>query len=68
MADCPDVAGSTSGVLVVVQFLIGMALAPIVGAFGTHTAMPMSIVIAGFAVTPWVATRLLGRAARIVVA
>jgi DHA1 family bicyclomycin/chloramphenicol resistance-like MFS transporter len=38
-------AGSTSGLLGVVQFLIGASCAPIVGAFGTHTALPMAIVI-----------------------
>jgi DHA1 family bicyclomycin/chloramphenicol resistance-like MFS transporter len=45
MAEYPHMAGSTSGLLGVVQFLIGASCAPIVGAFGTHTALPMAIVI-----------------------
>jgi hypothetical protein len=32
------------------QFVIGAAFAPLVGAFGTHTAVPMVAVIATFCV------------------
>ena len=45
MAEYPHMAGSASGLLGVVQFLIGASCAPIVGAFGTHTALPMALVI-----------------------
>ena len=47
MADYPDIAGSASGVIGVWQFLIGALFAPVVGAFGTHTAVPMALVIVG---------------------
>jgi len=49
MADYPDIAGSASGVVGVLQFLIGALLAPVVGAFGTRTAAPMALVIAALA-------------------
>jgi DHA1 family bicyclomycin/chloramphenicol resistance-like MFS transporter len=45
MAEYPHIAGSASGLLGVVQFLIGASCAPIVGAFGTRTAFPMALVI-----------------------
>ena len=48
MADYPDAAGSASGLLGVGQFVIGAALAPLVGAFGTHTAVPMVCLIGAF--------------------
>jgi DHA1 family bicyclomycin/chloramphenicol resistance-like MFS transporter len=46
MANYPQIAGSASGLVGVMQFLIGAACAPLVGAFGTKTAVPMAIVIA----------------------
>jgi MFS transporter, DHA1 family, multidrug resistance protein len=49
MAEYPHIAGSASGLLGVLQFLIGAACAPIVGAFGTKTALPMAVVIVSFA-------------------
>ncbi len=49
MADYPQIAGSASGLLGVMQFLIGAACAPLVGAFGTRTALPMAVVIATLA-------------------
>ena len=45
MADYPHIAGSASGLLGVLQFVIGASCAPIVGAFGTKTAIPMATVI-----------------------
>lgn len=49
MAEHPETAGSASGLLGVSQFLIGAACAPIVGAFGTRSALPMAMVIAALA-------------------
>ncbi|HVB06114.1 MAG TPA: multidrug effflux MFS transporter [Acidimicrobiales bacterium] len=48
MADYPSVAGSASGLLGVGQFAIGSAFAPLVGAFGNRTAVPMVAVIGAF--------------------
>ena len=42
----PDVAGSASALLGVLQFVLGAAIAPIVGVAGDHSAVPMGIVIA----------------------
>ncbi|MFN8497092.1 MAG: Bcr/CflA family multidrug efflux MFS transporter [Anaerolineae bacterium] len=47
MADHPDVAGSASAFLGLLQFVIGALVAPLVGIAGTTTALPMAIVIAG---------------------
>jgi MFS transporter, DHA1 family, multidrug resistance protein len=49
MSGYPEIAGSASGLLGVGQFLIGAAFAPLVGAFGTHTALPMVAQIGAFA-------------------
>jgi DHA1 family bicyclomycin/chloramphenicol resistance-like MFS transporter len=46
LADHASAAGSASALLGVAQFVIGAAAAPIVGAAGTHTAVPMTVVIA----------------------
>jgi DHA1 family bicyclomycin/chloramphenicol resistance-like MFS transporter len=46
MVDYPEAAGSASGLLGMSQFAIGALLAPIVGAFGTRTAVPMVALIA----------------------
>jgi MFS transporter, DHA1 family, multidrug resistance protein len=46
----PEAAGSASGALGVAQFAVAAALAPLVGAGGAHTALPMALVIAGCAV------------------
>ncbi|MGH9918535.1 MAG: Bcr/CflA family drug resistance efflux transporter, partial [Nitrososphaerales archaeon] len=48
MADYPDAAGSASGLLGAGQFLIGAAFAPLVGAFGTSTEVPMVALIGSF--------------------
>jgi MFS transporter, DHA1 family, multidrug resistance protein len=42
----PHVAGSASALLGVLNFVVGAAVAPIVGAAGDRTAVPMGIVIA----------------------
>jgi len=44
------VAGSASGLLGVLQFIVGAAAAPLVGVAGTATAVPMATVIAVLAV------------------
>jgi DHA1 family bicyclomycin/chloramphenicol resistance-like MFS transporter len=49
MAQFPHIAGSASGLFGVIQFLIGAGCAPLVGAFGTTTALPMAVVIGSFA-------------------
>ncbi len=46
MADHPDVAGSASAFLGLLQFVIGALVAPLVGIAGTATALPMAVVIA----------------------
>ena len=43
----PDAAGSASGAIGTAQFAVAAALAPLVGAGGTQTALPMALVIAG---------------------
>jgi DHA1 family bicyclomycin/chloramphenicol resistance-like MFS transporter len=46
LADHPRVAGSASGLLGVLQFIVGAAAAPLVGVAGTTTALPMALTIA----------------------
>jgi MFS transporter, DHA1 family, multidrug resistance protein len=46
LADHPRVAGSASGLLGVLQFIVGAAAAPLVGVAGTATALPMALTIA----------------------
>lgn len=46
LADHPLVAGSASGLLGVLQFIVGAAAAPLVGVGGTGTALPMAMTIA----------------------
>jgi DHA1 family bicyclomycin/chloramphenicol resistance-like MFS transporter len=46
LADHPRVAGSASGLLGVLQFIVGAAAAPLVGVGGTDTALPMALTIA----------------------
>jgi DHA1 family bicyclomycin/chloramphenicol resistance-like MFS transporter len=46
LADHPHVAGSASGLLGVLQFIVGAAAAPLVGVGGTDTALPMALTIA----------------------
>jgi len=50
LAGHPRVAGSASGLLGVLQFIVGAAAAPLVGIAGTGTAVPMATVIAVLAV------------------
>ena len=46
LADHPRVAGSASGLLGVLQFIVGAATAPLVGVAGRGTALPMALTIA----------------------
>ncbi|MDQ2716866.1 MAG: Bcr/CflA family multidrug efflux MFS transporter [Chloroflexota bacterium] len=46
LAGHPRTAGSASALLGMLQYAFGAAIAPLVGAFGTKTALPMAIVIA----------------------
>jgi DHA1 family bicyclomycin/chloramphenicol resistance-like MFS transporter len=46
LADHPDVAGSASALVGVLQFAVGAAAAPLVGVAGNHTALPMAVMIA----------------------
>ena len=50
LADHPRVAGSASGLLGVLQFIVGAAAAPLVGVGGTGTAVPMAATIAALGV------------------
>jgi DHA1 family bicyclomycin/chloramphenicol resistance-like MFS transporter len=51
LSDHPRIAGSASALLGVMQYAIGAAAAPFVGAFGVKTALPMAVVIAGLGVS-----------------
>ncbi len=45
----PNVAGSASALLGMAQYVIGAVTAPLVGLAGTHSAVPMAVLIAGSA-------------------
>jgi MFS transporter, DHA1 family, multidrug resistance protein len=45
----PDAAGSASALFGCAQFVLGAAVAPLVGVGGDHDALPMAIVVAGLA-------------------
>ena len=60
----PRVAGSASALLGLAQFVIGGAVAPLVGVAGSHTAVPMGIVIAGLTTGASLAFLTLTRGAR----
>jgi DHA1 family bicyclomycin/chloramphenicol resistance-like MFS transporter len=67
LADHADVAGTASALLGVGQFLIGAVVAPLVGAGGTESAVPMAAVMTGAAVAALAARQAAGarrRAAR----
>jgi DHA1 family bicyclomycin/chloramphenicol resistance-like MFS transporter len=60
LADHPDVAGTASALLGVGQFLIGAVVAPLVGAGGTDSAVPMAAVMTGAALAALAARRAAG--------
>jgi DHA1 family bicyclomycin/chloramphenicol resistance-like MFS transporter len=64
LQDHPRIAGSASALLGVLQFSIGAAAAPLVGAFGARTALPMSVVIASLGCSALLAFTLLVRGRR----
>jgi len=59
LADHPRVAGSGSALLGLVQFLIGGAVAPVVGLGGGGTAFPMALCMASLGVAALLACLLL---------
>jgi DHA1 family bicyclomycin/chloramphenicol resistance-like MFS transporter len=46
LSEHPDVAGSASALVGVLQFVVGAAAAPLVGVAGNDTAVPMALMIA----------------------
>jgi len=65
LADHAAVAGTASALLGVGQFLIGAAVAPLVGAGGTDSAVPMAVVMTGVALAALAARRVAGARRRI---
>ncbi|MCW2878147.1 MAG: hypothetical protein JWQ95_2247 [Sphaerisporangium sp.] len=57
----PQVAGSASALLGVLQFALGAVAAPLAGLAGTGTALPMALVMAGLTAAAVVAFLALGR-------
>ncbi|KUJ65554.1 Bcr/CflA subfamily drug resistance transporter [Streptomyces albus subsp. albus] len=49
LSDHPEAAGTASALLGLVQYALGGLSAPLTGLGGTGTALPMAVVIAGFA-------------------
>jgi DHA1 family bicyclomycin/chloramphenicol resistance-like MFS transporter len=64
LADHPEAAGTASALLGALQFVVGAAAAPLVGAFGDGTALPMAVVIAVTGVAALVVLGTLARTAR----
>jgi MFS transporter, DHA1 family, multidrug resistance protein len=60
LADHADVAGTASALLGVGQFLIGAVVAPLVGAGGTDSAVPMAAVMTGAALAALAARQAAG--------
>ncbi len=66
LADHADVAGTASALLGVCQFLIGALVAPLVGAGGTDSAVPMAAVMTAAALAALVARHAAGARRRAV--
>jgi DHA1 family bicyclomycin/chloramphenicol resistance-like MFS transporter len=64
LADHAEVAGTASAVLGMGQFLIGALVAPLVGAAGTDSALPMAIVMVTVALAALGARRVAANAPR----
>jgi MFS transporter, DHA1 family, multidrug resistance protein len=60
----PEVAGSASALLGLLQFVFGAAAAPLVGLGGARTAVPMAVVIAAVSVGATLTLHLLARPPR----
>src|SRR3954447_26665766 len=65
LANHAEVAGTASALLGVGQFLIGALVAPIVGAGGTASAVPMAVVMTAAAAGALVARQLAGARRRV---
>jgi DHA1 family bicyclomycin/chloramphenicol resistance-like MFS transporter len=65
LADHPEVAGTASALLGVGQFLIGAIVAPLVGAGGTASAVPMAAVMTGAALAALLARQIAGSRRRV---
>jgi DHA1 family bicyclomycin/chloramphenicol resistance-like MFS transporter len=61
MAGYPDLAGTASALLGVVQFAVGGLVAPLIGVAGTGTAVPMAVVIAALVVLAFLIFALMTR-------
>ena len=61
LADHPEVAGTASALLGVVQFMVGAVAAPLVGVGGPDTAVPMGAVMVVLALGAVAAQRATGR-------
>jgi len=61
LADHPEVAGTASALLGVVQFMVGAVAAPLVGVGGPETAVPMGAVMVVLALGAVAAQRATGR-------
>ena len=61
LADHPRTAGSASALLGLSQFAIGAMAAPLAGVGGSHTALPMGIVVAALPVAALACLLLLAR-------
>ncbi|HEY2637245.1 MAG TPA: Bcr/CflA family multidrug efflux MFS transporter [Solirubrobacteraceae bacterium] len=61
LADHPEVAGSASALLGVLQFAIGAVAAPLVGIAGKTTALPMGIIMAGLGIAALTCLTVLAR-------
>jgi DHA1 family bicyclomycin/chloramphenicol resistance-like MFS transporter len=64
LADHPDVAGSASALLGVLTFLVGAAVAPLVGVAGADDALPLALVVAVLEVAALAQLLVLTRSAR----
>jgi DHA1 family bicyclomycin/chloramphenicol resistance-like MFS transporter len=64
LSDHPEAAGTASALLGAVQFVVGALAAPLVGALGGHTALPMAVVIATSGALAVLAFAVLARPAR----
>jgi DHA1 family bicyclomycin/chloramphenicol resistance-like MFS transporter len=61
LADHPRNAGSASALLGLTQFATGALAAPLAGVGGSHTALPMAIVMAALPLAGLACLRLLAR-------
>ena len=61
LADHPEVAGTASALLGLIQFMVGAIAAPLVGVAGPDTAVPMGVVMALLALGGLTAQRFAGR-------